>query len=271
MCEILAIFVDVVSLPIPFDMTYPPSTTDPSQSATPERTVELNTRGTVINGIQQVMATLQEIFPRRYYPADGDRRPVIDPKGWQRGGTSPGGASLGGDGGNYFVGYPEMVIGNSMPQRIIWEPPGEGEEEWLPNQQVGPFVDPSTSAAPQLLTPQSPATDRVYRQMGISAAAQFATRVIPFKVHIWDNDWTSDELIHWFASAFQMTFNGNLNGTALWGPGGYVQDEKGSRGLHYVLTVRFVAPVHYIYFGERPMQSATLGFDVVDGPLGRHL
>lgn len=248
-------------------MTYPPSTTDPAASATPERTVELNTRGTIINSIQQVMATLQEIFPRRHYPADSDRRPVLDPQGWVRGGTSPGGASLGGSGGNYFIGVPELVIGNSAPQRIVWEPPDEGEEDWMANQQVGPFVDPSTAMLPQLLTPQSPATDAVRRQMGGFAAAQFATRVIPFKVHIWDNDWTAEELVHWFASAFQMTFNGNINGTSLLGPGGWARDEKGSRGLHYVLTARLCAPVHYVYFGEREALSARLGFDVVPGPL----
>jgi hypothetical protein len=81
------------------------------------------------------------------------------------------------------------------------------------------------------------------------------------------NDWTAEELVHWFASAFQMTFNGNINGTPLLGPGGWARDEKGSRGLHYVLTARLCAPVHYIYFGEREAVSATLGFDVVPGPL----
>lgn len=246
---------------------YPPSTTDPAATATPQRTTVLNTRGTIVPGIQYCMSTLQQLYPRRIFPADGgideQRQPVIDPAGWRRGGTSPSGASLGGTpGGSYFIGTPEKFLNDAVPQRIIWEPPGIGEEDWIAPQQIGPYVDASTQQLPNLLIPANPATPPQYRQMGNFAAASFATRVIPMRVHLWGSDWSdTEELVHWFASAFQICFNGNINDQALLGPGGWVDDEKTTRGLHYVLTARFAAPIHYPYFGERPMTAAALRFD----------
>lgn len=245
---------------------YPPSTTNPADSATPERTVALNTRGSIIPGIQYTMQVLQNLYPRRIFPnagtIDQQHQPVIDPNGWRRGGTSPSGASLGGTpGGSYFVGSPERFISEAAPQRIVWEPPGPGEEDWTIPQQIGPFVDPSTRQLPDLLIPQSPTTGAQYRQMGGFASGQFATRVIPMKVHIWGNDWSdTEELVHWFGSAFQTCFNGTLGvaNVPLLGPGGWVEDEKGSRGLHYVLIARLTAPIHFPYFGEREALSATL-------------
>lgn len=243
---------------------YPPSTTDPLTLATPQRTTRLNSRGTIIPGIEFVMATLQGLYPRRIFPASGSqdcmRTPTLCPTGWRRGGTSPGGASLGGTpGGNYFVGHPEKVIGESSPQRIIWDLPSVGEEEWLPNQQVGPYVDHAIQPLSDLLVPATPSTPEHYRQMGSFAAASFAIRVIPMQVYLWGNDYDdTEELVHWFASAFQTCFNGTINGMGLLGPGGWVDDEKGTRGLHYVLTARFAAPIHYPYFGERAMSSASL-------------
>ena len=248
---------------------YPPSTTDPANSATPERTTVLNTRGSIVPGVQYVMSVLQTLYPRRIFPdagtADQQRQPIIDPLGWRRGGTSPSGASLGGaPGGNYFIGSAERYISEAAPQRIIWEPPGPGDEEWTLPQQIGPFVDPRTQQLPNLLTPQSPTTGQQYRQMGNFASGQFATRVIPMRVHIWGNDWSdAEELVHWFGSAFQVCFNGNLgvSNIPLLGPGGWVEDDKGSRGLHYILTARFAAPVHYPYFGER--EALAVGLSVV--------
>ncbi len=245
---------------------YPPSTTDPATSPTPNRTTVLNTRGTIVLGVDYVMATLQAIFPRRIFPDTGtidqQRTPIICPVGWRRGGTSPSGASLGGTpGGNYWIGVAEKYINEAAPQRIVWEPPGRDEEEWAPPQQMGPYKDPSTQQLPQLLTPQSPTTGDYYRQMGDMATAQFATRIIPMHVHIWGNDWSdTEEVLHWFASAVQICFNGNTSvaGVPLIGPGGWADDEKGTRGLHYVLTVRFAAPVHYPYWAEREAMAASL-------------
>ena len=45
---------------------------------------------------------------------------------------------------------------------------------------------------------------------------------------------------------------------ALLGPSGWVEDEKGTRGIHWVVTARFAAPVHYPYFGERPATAVGL-------------
>lgn len=245
---------------------YPPSTTNPADSATPERTVNLGTRGTIIPGVQLVMANLQKLYPRRIFPDTGtvatQRLPVLCPVGWRRGGTSPSGASLGGTpGGNYFVGNPERFINEAAPQRIVWELPGPGEEDWVVPQMMGPFVDSSTLQLPNLLIPQTPETGAQYRQMGGFASAPFATRVIPMKVHCWGNDVDdTEELLHWLGCAAQVSFNGNLGvaGVPLLGPSGFADDEKGTRGLHQTLIVRFAAPVHYPYFGEREALSATL-------------
>ena len=244
---------------------YPPSTTDPATTPTPQKTTRLNTRGTIIPGVQLVMATLQSLYPRRIFPADNGGNPALCPVGWVRGGTSPGGAALGnpnapaGQGGNYFVGAPEIYVGNSAPQRIVWEPPGDGEEEWQPCQIVGPYIDQSTQPLPDLLIPQTSSTSQHYRQMGGFAAAQFAVRVIPMRVHVWGNDEDdTEELAHWVASAFQTCFNGSINDVPLIGPSGWPPDEKGSRGLHWVCVMRFAAPVHYPMWGERAMAAARL-------------
>lgn len=242
---------------------YPPTTRDPATTATPERTTRLNTRGTILPSIEYCMYTLQQLYPRRIFPA-GDaaataREPQLDPVGWRRGGTSPSGASLGGTpGGNYFVGSPDKYIRDAAPQRIIWEPPAPGEEEWGPPQQHGYFVDPSTQQLPQLRTPPSPENQQQYREMGDRASAPFATRIIPMRVHLWGSDYDdTEELIHWFASAVQVCFNGTLNNQWLHGPGGWT-DEKDSRGLHYELVVRFAAPVMYPYWAEREATAASL-------------
>jgi len=246
---------------------YPPSTTDPAATATPERTTRLNTRGTIIPAIQYCMSVLQQLYPRRIFPDAGNidqqRTPVLDPLGWRRGGTSASGASLGGTpGGNYWVASNnEKIILDAAPQRIVWEYPGPGQEEWVGPQQLGPFKDPLIVPAPQLLTPQSPVTDEQYRQMAEMSTAQFATRVIPMTARLWGNDSDdSEELIHWFAASVQVCFNGNLAvaGYNLLGPGGWEDDWKGTRGLHYALTVRFAAPIHYPYYAEVVARSAYL-------------
>lgn len=249
---------------------YPPGTTDPNTSPTPQRTTRLNTRGTILPGIQYVMYVLQQIYPRRIFPdagtVDQQRTPTLCPIGWRRGGTSGSGASLGGTpGGNYFVGgwSNEKYINEAAPQRIIWEYPGPGEEEWAPPQQMGPYKDVLTTTRPQLLTPQSPTTADEYRQMGEMATAQFATRVIPMTARIWGNDSDdSEELAHWLGASVQVCFNGNLAvaGFPLLGPGGWEEDWKGTRGLHYVLTVRFAAPIHFPYWAEREAVAAALRF-----------
>jgi hypothetical protein len=252
------------TLPIP--SPYPPANADPAVSSTPTRTTILNTRGSVIPGADYVMTVLQQLYPRRIFPdtgtADQQRMPVIDPAGWQRGGTSPAGASLGGTpGGNWFVGSAERYLNDAAPQRIIWEPPGPGEEDWAPPQQMGPYKDPAIVPLPQLFTPQSPVTEEQFRQMAEMATGQLATRIIPMKVHLWGSDWSdTEELVHWFGSACQVCFNGNTSvaGFPLLGPGGWVEDPKGTRGIHYVLTVRLTAPVHYPYYAEVVARSAYL-------------
>ena len=248
---------------------YPPSTTNPADSATPERTIALDTRGTILPGVNLVMANLQKLYPRRIFPDTGpvtqQRLQQLCPVGWRRGGTSPSGASLGGTpGGNYFVGNPEKFLNDAAPQRIVWELPGPGEEDWAIPQMMGPFVDPSVRPLPQLLTPQDPQTGAQYRQMGQFASAPFATRVIPMKIHCWGNDLDdAEELAHWVGAAVQVSFNGNLGiaGVPLLGPSGWVEDEKGTRGIHWVVTARFAAPVHYPYFGER--EALAVGLSVV--------
>ncbi len=264
------------TLPIP--SPYPPATSDPANTGTPQRTTILNTRGTIVPAIDFIMTVLQDLYPRRIYPNTGtidqQRMPVIAPEGWQRGGTSPSGASLGGTpGGNYFIGSAEKYINEAAPQRVIWELPGPSEEEWAPPQQMGPYKDPAIVPLPQLLTPQSPVTAEQFRQMGEMATGQFATRIIPMKAHLWCNDYPDEEFVHWFGAACQVCFNGNTSvaGYPLLGPGGWVEDPKGSRGIHYIVTVRFAAPIHYPYYAEVVARSAYLRLSgaapntVVDG------
>lgn len=247
---------------------YPPAPSA-APSATPERTAALNSRGTIVPAVGYIMYVLQAIYPRRIFPdvggtQDQQRRPVICPIGWRRGGTSPSGASLGGTpGGNYFIGSPERPLNDSAPQRIIWEPPGVGEEEWAPPQQMGPYKDVLTTPQPDLLIPQSPITGDQYRQMDGFATGQIATRIIPMRAHIWGNDFDdTEELTHWLGSAAQVCFNGNTSvaGVPLLGPSGWAEDEKGSRGLHQVLTIRLAAPIHFPYWAEREAVAAALRF-----------
>lgn len=250
----------------PLTPIYPPSTTNPADTATPTRTTALNTRGTILVGIQATMEALQQLYPRRIFPTnpvlDQSRLPEVDPLGWRRGGTSPAGASLGGTpGGSYFVGSAEKWLLDAAPQRIVWEPPQVGEELLMPLSMVGPYKDPRVQQLPNLLTPLNPATPEHFRYMGAMAAAQWALRIIPMRVHLWASDFDDcDELVHWFAAAVQTSFNGNINGMDVFTPGGYRDIDKDTRGIHYECTVRFAAPLHYPYFAEVEAKAAALRF-----------
>lgn len=245
---------------------YPLSTRDPRTTETPQRTADLAVQGTILPGVEYVMAALQQVWPRLIFPA-GDipvdaRSPQFCPTGWRRGGTSPGGASLGGTpGGNYFVGVPELKLHDAAPQRIIWEPPGEGEEERIPPQTIGYYKDAATAMLPQLHSPQTSATEEHFRQLGAYASPQINLRVIPMKCHIWGLDWGDTEtLLHWVESVFTSCFQGTLNGQWLCGPSGWIRDEKASHGLHAVTVCRLVAPIVYPYMGEREAVAASLRF-----------
>lgn len=126
--------------------------------ATPTaRQVQLATRGTIVRGVDLVMAELQSRFPRRQYlKLNGEgERVAVEGEPWRRGGTSPSGANMAGpieDGavpsagaGNYFIGWPEMKTDVSMPHRAIWTPPGPGEERYTDPQQYGFVVDEVTA------------------------------------------------------------------------------------------------------------------------------
>lgn len=251
------------------------------------RTQRLHTRGTIVTGCSLVMAALSVLFPRRIWPADTDREPELDPENWVLGGTSPGGAPMGlgtEDGhGNWWIGNPETYAEIGTPHRIVWALPGPGEEAFEPAERTGYRLDYSVDpGAPQNLQPASPAMDfpapppgflpprppsgeetegvnTPWREMGTQATAPFATRIIPMTAHLWGNDVDdAEELLYYVAQAVQLCFNGNAVGRPLLGAGGFVADEKGSRGLHYQLRVTFAAPIAYPTYDEVAMRSALL-------------
>lgn len=57
---------------------YPPSTTNPADSATPQRTIALDTRGTILPGVNLVMANLQKLYPRRIFPESQRQQGALD-------------------------------------------------------------------------------------------------------------------------------------------------------------------------------------------------
>ena len=145
------------------------------------RQVALSQRGTILRSVDLIMGAVQVLHPRRIFPPQrpggGERYAQVDAP-WQRAGTSPGGASMivapdgtgmvssaaavpgwvsatgtwaSADGvapflgktpaANYFVGWPEKQVEQSLPQRAVWLLPGEGEEQFGPPQAVGPLID----------------------------------------------------------------------------------------------------------------------------------
>jgi len=238
-------------------VAYPPSTADLAASRTPERTARLNTRGAILPAVEFVMHTLQAIFPRRVWLPDNDRLPTLCPIGWRRGGTSPGGADVGGPkGGSYFVGSAEEAVGVGAPQRMIWVPQ---RADWAPATSVGSIPDVAPQEAPPLLVPGTPANRSIYRAHEGQAAAPFASRLISFAVHVWGNDLDdTEELVGWLGAAVQVCFQGTTNGEPLLGPEEWVPDPKGSRGIHCVLGVRFGAPVFFPPDGEAAAREVYL-------------
>lgn len=232
----------------------------------------LRTRGTIVPGCDLIMAVLQVLHPRRMFPADNLREPVLDPKGWQRGGTSPGGAAPGGveaGRGNYFIGDPELAGEAPPPQRVIWQPPGEGGESYAPHATTGYVMDRATDPGlPTMTIPRNPEADLTYREMATHATAAIYSRIIPMQAHVWGHDWDdTEELVHWLASAAVTAFNGNAMNVPIVGGGGWVKDEKGTRGLHYVLTINLAAPIVYPVYDEVKMREAIFR---VTGDCGPH-
>lgn len=240
---------------------YPPSTGSPDVGATPTRTRRLNSRGTVVPAVELAMATLQAIHPRRIFPADGrpdeNNVPTFCPVGWLRGGTSPGGADVGGPKhGNYFVGNDYRKVASASPQRIVWVPT---RDDWGPPAAYGAVADPSIADLPELKTPMTPATEEAYRTHSHLAAVPWASRTINLDAHVWGSDFDdTEELVHWLASAWQLCFQGTAGDTPIVGPGEWIEDEKGTRGLHYVLSCRVGAPVVFPPYLEIVATQAVL-------------
>lgn len=127
------------------------------------RQIQISQRGAIVRGVDIVMQTLQDLFPRRVFPKiDGDRSQILG-DAWRRGGTSPGGASFSGppdspefanvSTGNYFVGWANEKTDACEPQRIVWTPPDVGQERFLPPQSSGFMLDESADGSSATLRP----------------------------------------------------------------------------------------------------------------------
>lgn len=252
------------------DYNPPPGLPIPPNSANPQ-TVALIAESPEIQAIDRVMGTLQDIHPRIVWQAQahGDPSqpafiPCIDPVGWVRGrATSPGGAPLAdpraGDtisSGSYFIGAPEVFLQSPPPQRVVWEPPGEGEESAGPEDAAGPLIDGTpqpesggpVSPWPWVpgmgqLTPSHPA----YTQMGGQVVPSvFMTWLMPWRAHVWGLDYgDTRQLVSCLQAAIYTVFAGTTGQNNVWQTptGGWATDEKASMGLHYVLNVNFVIAI----------------------------
>lgn len=270
------------------------------------RQIEIAQRGVIVRGVDLVMATLQELFPRRVFPKgeDGDRRPILG-EPWRRGGTTPGGASFSGpvdhpEGfqnlttGNYFIGTAEQYVDAGEPHRVVWTPPAPGQERFSPATAAGFIVTQAEPGKPGFLRPatqQEIAAHEYHSQMGRlqrdvgralpnppfpvpgvtpggaavpGAPGGFMTtpivpafvrnRIVPMTAHIWGNDWDdTEEIVLWLSCAAETVFQGTIPGVGIVESGGWVRDEKATRGLHYQLVVNFSCPIVW-----PPMKQAAL-------------
>jgi hypothetical protein len=249
----------------------PPGRPIPPPSLNPQ-TVELIRASPEIAAIDRIMGTLQNFYPRLLFVASdyaGPDAPVttptIDPVGWVRGkSTSPGGAPLtdvaASDtlvSGSYFIGAPEVYLNSPPPQRVVWEPPAEGEESMIPADATGPAYDTlpqPVSGGPVNPWPwepyigaPTPGNPTGYTQMGgAEIPVVFGNWLMPWRAHVWGSDFgDTRQLVLALQGAVQLVFGGCTGLSNSWATpvGGWATDVKGSRGLHYVLTVNIVIPV----------------------------
>lgn len=112
-------------------------------------------------------------------------------------------------------------------------------------------------------TPQSPVAGVTYgrgvRQMASPyAVAMVRTRVIPMCAHVWGSDWDdTDELAMQLSTACETALQGTLAHMSMGivESGGWVRDEKGSRGMHYALVVNIACPIIWPAQLERPLAA----------------
>lgn len=220
--------------------------------------------------IAYVMDVLQRIYPPKTFAPDaqigesvvgvggnalGSVPPQFQRGVWKRGGTTAGGADANegtwGD-ANYFVGakYLDLKIGS--PQRIVWVPPDEGGESIGPPDMAGGIIDVATDPLD------------ITREIGIRHFRRLATRLVPWSVDMWCHDYDDAlELSNWLMAAIHIVAAGNteLAGVRQYGPGGWVRDEHGQRGVRYRLTVTMAMPVVAPYYLEVPMRAAVIRTD----------
>lgn len=220
--------------------------------------------------IGYVMDVLQRIYPPKTFTPDvqtgasvvgvggsgvGSAAPTFQRGTWKRGGTSPGGGDANegswGD-ANYFVGdkYLDLKIG--YPQRIVWVPPSEGGESFGVPDMAGGVIDTATDPLD------------ITRETSIRYFRRIATRLVPWTVDLWCHDYTDGlELSNWLMAAIHIVAAGNteLAGVRQFGPGGWVGDQHGQRGVRYRLTVTMAMPVVTPYMLEVPARATVIKTD----------
>lgn len=201
--------------------------------------------------------------------------------------------------GTYAFGWQELEAEGPPPQRIVWTPPLPGQERFDREMAGGPVVDcwralgvdvvGVQARAPYQSQDVDPAEwrDGVARRMpvdpakGLTGAAariariappvrqlpypevasQLCTRVIPLTAHIWGSDTDdTEELAMWVMRVWQVRFGNLLPNTLGLVSGGMAPDEKGSRGLHFVLGVQLAVPV--LSYPSRTVPTTGFGVGV---------
>jgi hypothetical protein len=76
--------------------------------------------------------------------------------------------------------------------------------------------------------------------------SQVRTWIIPMTAHVWGHDWDDTEVLaRWLVSSVETVWQGTLAHMSepVTTSSGWVRDEKGSRGLHWVATFNFSSPI----------------------------
>jgi len=201
--------------------------------------------------IDRVMAMLTRIAPAKRFDRNSGQ---IVRSSWQRGGTSPAGNEMNAthnrpDLANYFVGAKYQKTDLAAPQRIVWMPPGPGQERLGPPDKLGWTADEVVAGA----------LPRAYRAI--------ATRLSPWTVEMWARDHDDAiELGNWLMAAYHMV---NAGRTILGGQLnpvdslGWVPDESLQDGVKWQCVLWFAWPVVVPYLATREMEGDATRIDVV--------
>lgn len=187
--------------------------------------------GFIVCAVEGVMDVLREYLPARRFPHVSDRERGVECVPWVRGGTFPDGRTQGPtqnqpaqlSQANYFIGKKYLDAAGNAPWRLVWVLPERGQEQFVPPDSIADRIDSV--------------------EQGVTFR-RIASRVVPMIVEIWGSDYPDTEvLLHWVTSAVYAARVNALVGEPWVTGGGWVEPEKGERGVRYELGVQFAFPV----------------------------